>query len=85
MARATSTSVVLNSLTSWRSTWGRVQAGKQRRATFAAFLFICGLDLEQWSGGPWHGLSAKNDAICQKCRVLPSKAESGVGTAGWGI
>ena len=42
MARATSTSVVLNSLTSWRSTWGRVQAGEQRRATFAAFLFVHG-------------------------------------------
>jgi hypothetical protein len=26
--------------TSWRSTWGRVQAGRQRRATSAAFLFF---------------------------------------------
>ena len=27
-------------LTSWRSTWGRVQAGRQRKATSAAFLFF---------------------------------------------
>ena len=41
MVVALAKGVGLDRLTkSWRSTWGRVQAGKRRRATSAAFSFV---------------------------------------------